>query len=211
MSSKALPRRAPRHDGFTLIEVLIVLLLSLGIIATITQIYRATGKTLQSLKGPQKEWYLMQSLRGQTAALLLPPNMPDLILRGDGSQLFLPTWKSRANGNDGKPVLVRYTIDSANRRITYQETPLPAWWYTQGTLAATLQLAQNMQASADLTLLGGIEDARFSYLAKAEEFNSSGAWLNNWSSPTPPQLIKLSFNRSGRDYDFWLETQNLAN
>lgn len=198
-------RRFSDAPGFTLIEILVVLLLCLGIVAIITQVYRATGKTLQSLGGAEKEWYLQQDLRQQAHALLLDPQNPALKVEGHPQQLYLPTWQSRRTGRDGKPVLARYTLDQGARTLAYQEIPLPAWWSPDKTRLDTRYLAQDMPVAADTILLRGLEDGQFSYLENAETFTEAGNWTGTWEKDSPPQLIKLVFARGGRHYEFWLD------
>jgi prepilin-type N-terminal cleavage/methylation domain-containing protein len=196
----------PNARGFTLIEILVVLVLSLGMVMTVTQIYRATGRTMISLKGGLKEWQLQDELRAQVRALILPKVASELQVKGSRSELYLPSWKSRQVGHNGKPVLARYTIDTSTRRISYQEIPLIPWWGSV-TLGrnSTRYLADQMLRDQDITLLTGTEDAQFHYLGNAEDFNNPGAWQDNWEKPVPPQLIKLSFGRGGRNYEIWLE------
>ena len=201
------PRPASPARGFTLIEILVVLTLSLGMVLTVTQLYRATGRTLQSLRGIDREWQLQHSLRSQARALYLVTDTPQLRLYGDDRQLILPTWQSRRTGRDGPPVLARYRYDSSQRSLYYQEIPLPPPWADDPSQLDSQSLGQSLDQRHDTLLLNGMEEARFEYLANAEDFSSGRTWMNNWGSEqaqSAPLRARLSFERGGRRYEFWL-------
>lgn len=196
-----------RESGFTLIEIMVVLVICLGLVALMTSLYRSVGKSAIALRGGHQEWAAQQQLREQFQHLAYMPGDRLQPVVGLGMELYLLDWQSKAASLDGKPVFVRYHYNSGERTLYYQEYPLPAWW--ENTLAARNAMPKDAEilAAPSNKVLTGVEALSWSYLPATAPDTRVLWWLNEWRQKEPPKLIQLQFSKSGHRYTVLFDTR----
>ena len=198
---KSAARQLRAIAGFTLVETLVVMVISVGLVILIALLYRTVGQAALSLKGGHPEWVMQNQLRNQLAHGLKPVGQPWIV--GEERILTFLTWYGRIDRLDGRPVVAQYRFDPADRTLTYREVPLPAWW-GPAQLPALVALAADLKAVAPVKLMGTVSSLDFSFLpADVVDFESAGR-LDTWQRNGEPKLIVLRFTRS-REYVMWLE------
>ncbi len=209
-----------RSGGFTLVEILVVVTISAGLVMLMAALYRSAGKTLHSLRGINKEWNLQHQLRQQLDRLLVQPELGLVGLQGRRDTLFLTTWYSRKAAMAGKPVLAVYRYNPIKRTIDYDEWPLPPWWEGQaprGTLVPDLAQLVSRLAPVDAeqesaTLASGIVAFRLRYYSPEVANPDVRAWPENWqpTEPTLPSLVSIEIERADTSFDLIAKTYVLA-
>lgn len=196
--------RRPASGGFTLIETLVVMVISVGLVILMALLYRSVGQVALSLRGGNPEWAVQTLLRNQLAHGLKLPGQA--WVTGDGRELTFMTWNSRITGLEGKPVIAQYQFDPAKRTLNYREAPLPAWW---GDTPLTLsKLAADLKGVAPITLMGAVGSMDFNFIpADATDLNPT-RWQTGWQQAVAPKLIMLRFTRT-RDYTLWLDLSSV--
>lgn len=199
-----MPRFAVR--GFTLVEVLVVVSVSAGLILALTLLYRTTGRAATALQTNQADWNAEQFVRAQARAIA--PQKPALeLFAGRRDELMFVTFRSAAAGHDGPPVFVRYRYDPEKSRLTYQERRVPPWWHGTEPYVPSLLVREFDDGKPEpVGLFQGIEDFAFSYRGPGRD----AQWQERWDDRGRlPSLVRLQFRRAGRAGEILLETGNL--
>jgi len=188
--------------GFTLVEVLVVVVVSTGIILALTLLYRTTGRAAQALQENQGDWAAEQFLRAQMRAIAADKLALELF-SGKADEVVFVSRRGAAAGFDGPPVLARYRLDAENR-VTYAELPLPGWWRGEDRVPAdALRRSLEDLALVPTPLLAGTDNFSFAYRDPGVE----ARWLARWNEPSRlPALVRVSFTRAGRAEEIVLET-----
>lgn len=195
--------RAP--GGFTLIETLVVLVISVGLVVTMSLLFRAVAHTTLILRGSNDEWTLQTRLREQLRHILtLPGEAP---FSGDRKEVTFITWKSQRDGHGGKPVIAQYRYEADERSVYYRENTLPAWWPVPPKFA---ELRSRLEQIPETRLASGIDDLQFRFVA-ADAVDLDPARLQeNWQKEVMPRILQLDFTRAARPYTLYLDTRELA-
>jgi prepilin-type N-terminal cleavage/methylation domain-containing protein len=198
-----------RHgmSGFTLIEIMVVLLICLGLVTLMTTLYQSVGKSAIALRGGQQEWNAQQQMREQLLHLFNIPSNVSLPVAGQSSELYLASWQGGADASSGKPVLGYYHYAADERTLYYQENPLPAWWQDKAPAFNPSQLQLDVRAMPSKKVLTGVDSLAFVYLKKGAADMSLKYWERDWKDPAAPVLIQLQFTKAGRNYTIWFETR----
>jgi prepilin-type N-terminal cleavage/methylation domain-containing protein len=192
-----LPRPARPARGFTLIETLVVLTISVGLVALMAALYRAVAQAAVALRGGNPEWALQITLREQLANGVGGPKRT--WLGGDRGELTFLTWKGRAAGFAGPPVVAQYICDAAANEMQYREAALPPWW--GDPLPASLgQLATDLRAQPAVKLVGNIGECDFAYHAADAPASGQG----HWGQAAAPALVSLRLARI-RENRYWFD------
>lgn len=183
-------RAAKAGSGFTLIETLVVLVISVGLVILMTSLYRSVGLAAVALGGNDKEWLFQDQLRRQLRHGFTLPGKSARPISGQATRLLLLSWSGRQNGLAGKPVLAEYRYRPDTRTLAYRELDLPAWWSAD---AVSLdRLAPELNAAREHTLLAGIDGFSFSYRANG---GAVPEWRDSIDAGTPTPLIEVRFDR----------------
>jgi prepilin-type N-terminal cleavage/methylation domain-containing protein len=212
--------RRHRH-GFTLIEILIVLSISAGLVMLMASLYRSAGQTMHSLRGISKEWNLQHQLRQQLDHLLLIPERGLVGLQGRQDTLYLTTWYSRQSGMAGKPVLARYRYNPERRSIDYAEWSLPPWWDAasapqSGLLPDLTQLANRLTPagteSNNNALVSSIVAFRLRYNPAQLNNPDTRTWEDRWQPVQTelPTLLSIDIERSDTTFNLIAETRSVT-
>ncbi len=193
-------RRSTSH-GFTLIETLVVMVISVGLVVIVALLFRSVGHAAVALKGGNPEWSVQTLLREQLAHGLKPAD--HVWLSGDGAELSFLTWKSRSSGLDGKPVIVQYQYNPGTRALTYREASLPPWWGST-PLPSLSQLQSELKLVAPVNLMNAVDSLDFRFVPPEAVDLEPATWGTSWRQEVPPKLIVLRFSRN-RDYTVWLD------
>lgn len=210
-----------RLRGFTLIEILIVLSISVGLVMLMAILYRSTGQTMHSLRGIGKEWNLQHQLRQQLDHLMLDTNMGLVGLQGRQDTLYLTTWYSRQAGMAGKPVLALYRYNAARHSIDYAEWPLPPWWDAASALHSGLlpdlaQLANRLAPTGSegdtSTLVSGIVAFHLRYHPAQLNNPDTRTWEDRWQPAQAelPTLVSIEIERNDAPFNLIAETRSVA-
>jgi hypothetical protein len=203
MCVKAAPGQA--KNGFTLIEVLDVLVISVGLVITMALLFRTVAQTTLLLRGSNDEWTLQTRLREQLRHLLILPGESPLI--SDGKEITFTTWKSQRDGHTGKPVIAQYRYDASERIVYYRERELAAWWPKPPKFSEIRYL---LAQSPETRVASGIDDLRLLFVApEAIDLNPSSLQAS-WQKAETPRIVQLNFTRAARPYSLYLETRGLA-
>ena len=203
MCVKAAPGQA--KNGFTLIEVLVVLVISVGLVITMALLFRTVAQTALLLRGSNDEWTLQNKLREQLRHLLILPGEP--ALAGDQKEIIFTTWKSQRDNHSGKPVIAQYRYEVSERVVFYREMDLPAWWAKPPKFAEIRFL---LAQAPETRVAKGIEDLQLLYVApEATELSLANLQVS-WQKPEIPRIMQLNFTRAARPYSLYLETRGLA-
>lgn len=202
----------PNHSchgmsGFTLIEIMVVLLICLGLVTLMTTLYQSVGKSAIALRGGQQEWNAQQQMREQLLHLFNIPSNVSPPVAGQSSELYLASWQGGADASSGKPVLGYYHYAADERTLYYQENPLPAWWQDKAPAFNPSQLQLDVRAMPSKKVLTGVDSLAFVYLKKGAADMSLKYWERDWKDPAAPVLIQLQFTKAGRNYTIWFETR----
>ena len=198
--------RRPASGGFTLIETLVVMVISVGLVAVMAILFRTVGHAAIALKGDNAEWAVQTLLRGQlTSGFHLPGQV---WIDGTGHQLTFLTWRSRINGLDGQPVVAQYRYEPAERALTYREAPLPAWWDNPNFPDLT-RLSSELATAPSVKLINAIESLEFKFLASDSTELEPKALSNYWQQMAAPKLVLLTFSRT-RDNLLWLDVRSIG-
>lgn len=193
------------ENGFTLIEVLVVLVISVGLVVTMALLFRAVGQTTLILRGGNDEWTLQTRLREQLRHLLTLPGEP--ALAAGPAEVIFTTWKSQRDNHDGKPVIAQYRYEADQRTVYYRESDMPAWW---PQAAKFTEMRQQLAQASETRLASGIDDLQFRFLAPEASELSPASLQMQWQKAELPRILQLNFSRAGRPYNLYLETRGLA-
>ena len=193
--------------GFTLIEIMVVLLICLGLVTLMTTLYRSVGKSAIALRGGQQEWKTQQQMREQLLHLfpLKSAALPPIV--GHPAEIYFTGWQSGATALDGKPVLGYYHYVASERVLYYQEQPLPPWWQGVKSTYELSGMQSEVRAAPSRKMLTGVESLAFVYLQKGVADMHSEYWAQEWQDPEMPKLIQLQFTKAGRSYTILFETR----
>lgn len=196
-----------RYKGFTLIEIMVVLVISVGLVALMAGLYRAVGQSALALRSGQQEWLLQRQLRDQLPRLfgVTPSPLPPIY--GRSTELYLTSWQSRAASGEGKPVIAYYRYDERERALYYYEQPLPPWWADAASMYNPDRLRSELRNSEPYKLVTGIDTLEMFYLPTDAPDTRPERWLHEWKQERPPILIQVRFSKAGRNYSIWFETR----
>ena len=192
--------------GFTLIETLVVVAISAGLVALMTSLYRAVGTSALALRSGQQEWLAQRQVRSQLQHLFTLRDSPLRAVSGASSELYFLSWRSRSRGTDGEPALAYLHYDAAARELRYHELPLPAWWPPQAAELDPGRLQESVRAARGVKLMTAVDELRFLFLAEGAADPQLEGWVDEWRAEKAPRLIQMKFNRAGRAYSIWFET-----
>ncbi|MGQ0663456.1 MAG: prepilin-type N-terminal cleavage/methylation domain-containing protein [Pseudomonadota bacterium] len=199
--------RPRRSAGFTLLELVVALALSAGVIALAVQLYQTVVRAGDALTGGQRDWTAEQFLRAQLLAADDALNKRFETVLGESDRLSFLTRKSAQFGEDSLPVLATYTIVSGTA-VRYAEVALPPWW-TERTrdalIADRLRELETIHAWRDV-LLPQITAATFSYWdGKFQQ------WANRWPDKDKlPAIVRLEVQSLGETKRLVMETRALS-
>lgn len=195
--------------GFTLIEILVVLLICVGLVTLVAALYRSVGKSAIALRGGEQEWKLQQQMRGQMLHLFMKPAAFPAV-SGRPAEIYFASWHSGAAAMDGKPVLAYYQYVASERTLYYREHALPFWG--QGAAPAPApglsDILPGVRAAPSRKILTGVESLTFSYLQKGAPDMRPEHWGHEWQNLEAPLLIQIQFNKAGRNYSILFETRS---
>ena len=199
--------RSSRAGGFTLVEILIVMVICIGLVALVTGLYRSVAQSALALRSGGHEWSAQRQMRDQLLHLFVVSQITGRSVEGAATELTVFSWQSRASGTSGKPVLAHYRYDEPNRVLYYQEQVLPAWW--EGAAFDLSPLKYEALQSKPSQLLTGVEDLSFRFLPADATDIKSQQWRPTWTQESKvPRLVELRFSRAGRSYTLWFETRS---
>lgn len=199
------PKPCRRPRGFTLIEILVVLVISVGLVITMALLFRAVARTTVLLRGGNEEWLLQSQLREQLRHVLIVPSEPPL--SGNQKEVMFTTWRSQRDGHRGKPVIAQYRYEASEHTVYYRESEMPAWWPAP---PKTAEIRRQLQKARETRLVAAIDDLEFQFLATETGDISVANPETNWQKTEIPRVIQLSFTRAERRYNFYFETRGLA-
>ncbi len=194
-----------RGRGFTLIETLVVLVISVGLVITMGLLFRAVAQTTLILRGSNDEWSLQTRLREQLRHILTLPE--ETSLSGDRQQITFATWKSQRDGHAGKPVISQYRYEATERSVYYRENELPAWWPKAPKFA---DIRARLEQAPEARIASGIEELRFEFIAAEAASLEPANRKTDWQQADIPRITVLSFTRAARTYTLYLQTGGLA-
>ena len=192
--------------GFTLVELLVVILIATTLVVFLTALYRMVGRTAVGLSKMGDEWTASQFMRRQY--LLLHPATLDFgLFRGNETELAFVSYVSARHGETGPPVLVRYRYEPDRGRLLYEEADLPPWWQDNAP-SLNEQLFALIGDWWQDTVYVQIDSLRFGYAAPALTGNQ---WQTRWDqSNSEPQLVRIELTRLGTRRSLVLETGVLS-
>jgi len=192
--------------GFTLLELLVVVLISVALIAFLSSLYRTVGRTVVVLDNIEDEWRTEQFMRRQY--LLAHQASVDFdLFEGTRDSLSFVSYKSARHGEHGPPVLVRYQFAPEEARLVYRERPLPPWWQGSRSLNfSSLLTAQD--GWWEETALRQVGSVGFRYLVPGID---SDPWREDWNNRKAlPQLVRVRIERARESRDVVMETGVLS-
>lgn len=198
-----------RHRGFTLIEIMVVLVISAGLVALMAGLYRTVAQSALALRSGKQEWLLQRQLRDQSQHLFSTAKTPLHPIVGRPSELYLTTWQSRAAGVDGKPVIAYFHYNENDRTLYYHEQPLPPWWAEAASMYNPDRMQAELRDTPPRKLVTGIAELDMLYLPGDAPDTLPERWQHQWSQEKPPALIQLRFTKAGKNYSIWFETRTI--
>jgi prepilin-type N-terminal cleavage/methylation domain-containing protein len=193
-----------RQRGFTLIETVVVLAISVGLVVLTSLLFRSVGQAALALGGDRDEWMLQRQLRQQLAHGFVASNLASRVLIGEPDRLVFFTWRSRIFGADGKPVLAEYRFDPSRRALLYRELPLPAWWDIDRAPRSPGDLLTWLERVPEAKLVGGLESLTFAYLPASATSAEAEQLRDSWRETAPPRLVFAKYAKGARDIELWL-------
>ena len=192
-----------RPQGFTLVEILVVLVISVGLVALMATLYRSVGQAAKALRTDNSGLMLQLVMREQLLngfGFAIPGSTPASSqvavpwISGSAHELYFLTWRSRSRGTLGKPVLAHYRCDPDERILAYRERELPAWWGSQKFPDVRQQIGdlQNIPFEKVVTGLG---DCRFDYFDSVPLKSASVEGSASWGRDLPPKLVTCGLIR----------------
>ena len=198
-----------RQQGFTLIETMVVLAISVGLVALMSGLYRAVGQSALALRSGQQEWMLQRQLREQLPHLFNIEKTPLHPIDGRSTELYLASWQSRGTATEGKPVIAYYHYDRTERALYYHEQPLPPWWANAASMYNPERLQSDLRSTPPRKLVTGITELDMLYLPGDAPDTLPEHWQHEWRKEKPPRLIQLQFIKAGKNYSIWFETRTI--
>jgi prepilin-type N-terminal cleavage/methylation domain-containing protein len=193
-----------RTGGFTLLELLVAVAISVGVLALLAAVFRQVLYTAEGLRAVESDWQLQQFMRRQLAARDTRFDAFELT-EGDATSLRFVSRLSAANGMSGPPVYAQYHYAPNDQRLSYRERPLPPWWTADrtGTEYRNLVRAGAGGDVREWVLLEGLGDLNFAY----READGQG-WGGEWPRDPDaiPPLVRLRFDRLGEGVEWLLPT-----
>ncbi len=188
--------------GFTLVEVLVTLAISTGIVLLVTRVWQSVNQAGVILSSQGADWNAERFLRKQLLLALTEPNAARLFEGGEDELMFV-TRMSAAAGGEGAPVLAYYRYDAASRSLTYQERVAPPLWESAGELRpARYRNDFSAERARAATLFAGLDVARFAY----HSVDARETWRDAWRDrPVAPRLLRLELVRAGQEKKIVME------
>jgi prepilin-type N-terminal cleavage/methylation domain-containing protein len=190
--------------GFTLIETLVVLLISAGLIVTMALLYRTVAHAALALEGDDKDWKTHILLRQQLRYSFTLPDPGQRTLAGETTRLSFLTWYGRINQFDGRPVIANYHYDPAKRMLYYRELDLPAWWTADQSAIDLPALLRSVEQETPIVLLQGVGSLEMRYLPGGKLPENPLDGLTAWQAPSTPAALFLGYSRANRDTGLWI-------
>lgn len=196
--------RVTRAFGFTLIEVLVTLVISTGIVLLVTRVWQSVNQAGIILASQGAEWNAERFLRKQLLLALTEPAAARLF-DGRADELMFVTRVSAVAGGEGPPVIAYYRYDAASRSLTYQERVAPPFWTSRSDedlRPARFRGEFSDRRSSAVTLFAGLDEARFGY----HSVNALERWGDAWQGrPIAPRLLRVELVRAGQEQAIVME------
>jgi len=196
-----------RCRGFTLLEILVVLVLASGIIVALAQLYGTVATAGILLRSGNSDFAAEQFMRRQTLQAFSLETRP-FQFHAERDVLLFSTRHSLVSGIHGAPVVAYYFFDRSRRALIYREAPAPPWWQASGQGQTSLQAPPTPTIEAQLgnfrsgtgvsepqTVLYGITNLEWAFLTGLATDN---IWLDRWTfTDKKPALLRLRYWRGG--------------
>lgn len=193
-----------RALGFTLIEVLVTLVISTGIVLLVTRVWQSVNQGGIVLRSHGVDWNAERFIRKQMLMAHTEPAATRLF-EGRADELMFVTRVSAANGGEGPPVIAYYRYDPSSRSLTYQERIAPPLWTSlldEDLRPARFRTGFAEQRSSAVTLFAGLDEARFGY----HSISAFDRWGETWQDrPIAPRLLRIELVRAGQDKSIVME------
>lgn len=183
------------RNGFTLVELMVALLISTGIVIALTRIYQTVAGAAVIVRSQSSDWSFEQFLRKQ-GLHALPFLGKDKPFVGEIDQCMFLTRYGAASASDGPPTVVHYRYDRYQRAVLYQEIRARPWWDEEMKPETGKDWLQRMQGAPEKprVALRGLDEAEFFYYQN----DPRQPWINRWPTDAPqPSLVKLRYRRVG--------------
>jgi len=189
-----------RRRGFTLLEVLVALALTLAVALAAGDLYRSVLRVATASSGLDVRWARENFARTQLATAERQRTEATALFVGEAERLVFITARSARHGFDGPPALVTYRFDPGARRVRYAEFALPPWW-DRDEDALRRELSDRRAAGSAgyrATLVDDVDGWRFSYWDEGDE-----RWKAQWRAAAMPAAIRATWRRRGQARE-WL-------
>jgi len=199
-------RHAGRAQGFTLLELIVVVVISAGLIAMLGLLYRQLIFTGEGLRSVDSDWNVQSFLRRQLllrdsrfAALQLFTGTPDELR-------FVSRYSARF-ASSGPPVVAHLQFDPNDDVLRYTETIMPPWWSDDLDAFSIRSLldSQDQGSAFQVNLMSKLQHFELGYFDR-----EANGWVDRWTAETDfPLLIRLRLQRLGTTMEWLISTQSL--
>ncbi len=199
-------QRSVGQQGFTLLELIVVVVISAGLVAMLGLLFRQLIFTGEGLRSVDSDWGVQLFLRRQL--LLRDERFAALqLFTGSPDELQFVSRYSARYASSGPPVVSRIQFDPNDGVLRYTETRMPPWWSDDldaFSIRALLD-SQDQGSLFQLDLMSRLQHFELGYFDR--EANS---WVDRWSAETGfPLLIRLRLQRLGTTMEWLISTQSL--
>lgn len=196
-----------RDRGFSLLELLVVVTISAGLIILLSLLYRNIRFTGEALRSTESDGTVELFMRKQ---LLYRDERFDALglFQGAPDDVRFITRFSARYGNAGPPVYAHYRYDGNDSLLVYEEVDMPPWWIDDADIRLdSVNLEYKLLDEAwKTTVFKAIGGFSFYYRGAADP-----DWRDSWRSlDSVPRLVKMDYSRLGQQTTLVMETQGLS-
>ena len=193
-----------RHKGFSLVEMMVVMLISSGLVILLVKVFHSVDTASKILTESNYEKTFELFIRKQ---YLLSYNNAESVslFKASSNELMFVSGNSISMSDLGRPVLAHYQYDLDDAMLTYSERGLPPWWNEDSKRKITQSGIDQFEKLINKEIIiKDIDNLAFSY--PENNMMTRIEWRNGWQHRNKiPSVIKITYQSNAQLEEILIE------